>query len=1499
MPVKSVHALIGVLCMAAWPGAGSAQSLPHRANAESTLGAGIHKALWRDRHVVTVEPDAPALLAFDANGGLIDLDLVHGPLPEVLASPGGALFLDTDLQRLDDMHWLVDSGVQGAGWLLLDAGRTAAGKAVVQVRNEGRRGHEDPWQVPLPPAGDPAVARRRPGHRDHVVALAATAPRTFRAGAAQQVRIDLWRAQMPLPLPPDASWLRIQADGQVIFDARVPPASERERLSTTDGCAQVLDLAGRLQLTLPPRTRELRVWGEAGAWIRVLAPLPGTPQRALAPAADPAQQRLLRRPGESLQAAFNRALSWFPDPRAQRYLARHSYYRPTMVSVVGGNALHSRSWRARYPQQQARPTAASNPALAGTETVGATRFHWLLPGASLTIGLPAEEQLALLRVSVAHPAPGAPAVELRMTQAGARPRRLRLDPQAQAALLSAPADTDGLLALQPGGEDIVDASAVTLRVVDVREPMTLRNQGEHGAWIAVEQRTPAPVRLSTDAVQVVAAATPQRLRSALLDTPPSSEQPDAYDILGDTRAIARTRGLLQSRARAFRGDRCFIALRDPSPQQAQAALRLLQDVEQQDPVLARCALWQAASFDPDAEPVARALDRWARLNRRTDVRTGFVAWRLLRADGRADPALWLLLADALRAEDELEPAALARLAADATPTPVEPVLADEQVPAQSAGLTRLQSDRDVQLSYWSGAPTQALEWNLRAGDYALELRSAAQVPAAQWVDLGSGSERWSSVLPAADASDEATTRLRDLRSGLPPGAAVRLNLHAEEGAVLRVQARDAALLGRLQSFSPMHPSQPGANARTPVRIDVAAQCGVTTLRTQLPVVQSHAPVEGMQPVDGASIAFAAAAPVIEQRPVGTRDVVAGRVRNEAPVQAALDALWLLAHGRPDEGLAAAGWALHRRQQVRAIERGAPADTGTDDASGVFALLEAQLRWRTMDAVVASAGKRMRPMADGHPGSPLLARRDALAGGPTDETLVLRPGQNWKLEGLLPRQRVRLHLRHYSPLPHAGLALTLTNGAAVSLSSGQATVVVDVADTSGRLRLRLGDALPGSVVGLQVQTADGEPIDARLPRVYHRATAATPLRLRIDRPGYLRIVEWDGRRTATRMQWVGSAGEVALHPLLLPNAALRVSQLQLDAPATRAAVAPTPAEGSERASGPVPPYVPAPAQASTWPATWPASGGEDHTWGWVLGAQQRIDGDAADEQETGERSIEARWRYRYALPGPRLWGRLDVIGRRNVVGFGIAGLQHALQWRQQEGPWGADLNLDYWRQRPPAGLASPAESRSVLAGVHWQQQRDDRWRDRLHLDARWRDLSLRNVPASLAHTLDNDVYTRYRDQHRTQLSVGYTLGYRARYDSEWLASVYANSNPLSAFGLDNAGLGLEWRWSRHGWQASAALDARRYFADADRRRARWRERIDLDVGRWFFRADSAWRVRATGGYDFGRREPYGGISIEWLDHDGRGFDDFLPSELALRGVLETDLYAPFLPAGGDL
>ncbi len=367
--------------------------------------------------------------------------------------------------------------------------------------------------------------------------------------------------------------------------------------------------------------------------------------------------------------------------------------------------------------------------------------------------------------------------------------------------------------------------------------------------------------------------------------------------------------------------------------------------------------------------------------------------------------------------------------------------------------------------------------------------------------------------------------------------------------------------------------------------------------------------------------------------------------------------------------------------------------------------------------------------------------------------------------------------------------------------------------------------------------------------------------------------------------------------------MRVSQLLLETPSRPdpevAVTSHASTEDFARAAVPPPPHVPAQGQASTWPSAWPRSGGEDHTWGWMFGAQQRIDADAPGADDPAERSLEARWRYRYALPGPRLWGRLDVIGRHHVAGFETAGLQHSLQWRQQDGPWGAELDMDYWRQRTPTGLRSPAESRSLQAGVQWQQQRDDRWRDRLHLDARWRDLSLREVPRTSARALDNDVYTRYRDQHRSQVGLGYTLAYRARYDSEWVASVYANSNALSAFGLDNAGLGLEWRWSRHGWQASAGLDARRYFADADRRRARWRERVDVDVGRWFMGADTAWRLRATGGYDFGQRQPYGGISIEWLDHDGRGFDDFLPSELALRGVLETDLYAPLVPGGDDL
>ncbi len=1436
-----------------------AQALPRRDNLEAATLGEVRRDVARDRHVFEIAPGRPVLAPIDG-GRVVDIELDAGAVPDVWGSQGGALLVRHPTHAFDARTHAVDTGGTGRRWLRLESADTT--RATVHVRRDGRRGGSDPWLVPVDPVGDEALrARKRPGRRDHVLRLA-DAPVTYRPwGDAGVLRLDVWRTQQPRLLPADATWLRVQADGRTVFDGRVPTPVEREQLHVTDGCAEVLDLAGRLRIEVPHGTREVRVQGEPGVWLKALAPLAGTPANALDVGTDPAREHLMPMQDEPIEQAFGRAVQDFSEPRAQAFLARYAFARPVALRPQDGGALVTRRWRARFPDPDPRAAFDTQRPRPGETPVAALAFHWLAAGARWRIDPAAPGRPGLLRIAVAHAAPTSATASLRLQHAGHATVELRVDSAIVRALQAASSAADGLLAIDAAGAPVVDASQALVPLRDAGASSTLVNTGPHGVWVAVDQRVPAPRQLA-DAVLDPALLDPERLQDALLavETRPLTDVPNA---LHATRDIDHVRRLLAARAQRFAGDACVKAIAGSSGTAGVVAQALAQlaDAQEVDPVLARCAALQAFAAAPDEPRVHAAFDDWAARTDQHELRTAAQAWAVQAPARRRDAAAWARLAHALDAEGEPLAGALAARAARDVPAP--PVVPTESVPADhAAALVRLRTERETEVAYARASPSIPAQWVLeRAGMNTLELRATASVP--QWVRLHSGARTWQVLLPAADA--DATT-LRDVVSGAAPGLAVRVPFEATAlGQSLAIEPVSGDVLARLDAaVAAPHASrlEPGdADGRAiRVALNVAEACRVDRLDVRIPIHAPGGPVEPRR--DAGAVTLDASAPAIaDDMPVRTA------------TQAALRALRLVEAGDTDAAHAAAVRALAMRE----------ADS-TATAPGVFAELDRHVTWRRVEPL-AHEGVRAREVADGRSTQPLFARRERWAGIDDDAAFVLRAGQGWVLEGLRPGQTVRLTLQARTALADV-VEVRTTRGESRRLRSGMSSIATDTADARGELHLGVGDALPGTFVTLQVAAAEGAPLDGRRPVTYHRGPVAVP----VAGPALLRIVEWDGSRSDVRLEQVDATGSVRIMPRRA-GGAMRISALVLD---------PAPAHEAAR-SATEPPMTHAMVAAidtdappAPWPSTWPDSGGEDGTWGLQAALQQRTDTDDADDRR--ERFAELRWRRRWQAPAYGLWGRLDVVGRRHDAGFGVLGLQHDLQWRQSGGPWGASLDASAWRQSAAAGLASPAHAASLRAALEWSRRRDERWRDEWELGLRWRTQSLRGVDRDLTAGLDNDVYSRYRDRHRRQLDLGYRVAWRARYDSEWVFDARAVSNELPSVDVDNLGAGLAWRWARHGWTASAGVDMRRYLRDADRREASTRERVELAFGRLLLGADDGWRLRLSLGYDAGSRQAQGGFSVEWFDHDGRGLDDFAPSELFLRGVTETDLVDGLLDPG---
>lgn len=1426
-----------------------AQTLPRRDNVETALLGEVVRDAGRDRHTFLVEPGRPVLASIDG-GAVLDFDIHDGPPPDVWSSQGGALLVRQPLQAIGAQTHAVDTRATGRRWLRLASG--AATRTTVHVRNRARLPGADPWQVPIQPIESNA-ARTRPGRRDYVLRLA-DAPVSYRVGGGP-LRLDVWRMHLPRLLPSDATHLRVEADGRVLFDGRLATPVDGERMHVTDGCSEVIDLAGRIRIDVPEGTRDLRVLGERGTWLKVLAPLPGAPAASLAVASDPIREQLLPAADESIESAFARAVRAYPDPLATAFLARYSYLRAVAVHPEGGALLQTRRFRPRMVDRDVRARFESQRPDAGDVPVAPVAFHWFAVGARWRIDTVSSGGPGLLRIAVAHPASAAEVASLRLEQSGGTAVDLQLDPTLVDAMQRATSGADGLLALDPQGAPIVDASAAVLRRTDVASSSVLINAGRAGIWVAVEQRVPAPRRLS-DVALLPPLTTAEQMKRALLESP--APRSNNASTPASTRDLDAARRLITSRAARFAGDACVGAVVEARGD-ASRALDVLDQASDVDPVLARCAALQAFAIAPGSAHVQTAFDAWAARADQGELRTGAYAWTVQTGSRGADRAAWGRLADALAGEGETTAASYAALAAGRSLPVAELVDGTDALPAvSSAGAARLRTDRETEVAYARADAARPAHWLLDPGTHALELRATASMP--QWVWLRSGARVSSVLLPAADGD---LTSLRDVTSGRAPGLAVRVPIKVDGAASgLVVESESGEILARIEApvVRATAPASPADATRLQrVELDVAHQCRFERLD---PALVIHAPDAPTAPVlDGPAITLGADAPAVEES-----------ATPRTATQAALQALRLIERGDIDAAWVATARAYALRERATV----AP-------SPGVFTELNRHVRWQRVQPTM-HGGLRERLVADGRSSQPLLAHRERWAGLDDDTAMVLRAGQSWVLEGLRRGQAVRLSLRLYAALSDR-VEVRTTRGDVRALQASATVRITDTADARGELHLRVSDGLPGTFVALEVSDATGAALDGRRPVAYHHG----PLTVRTTRPTVLRITEWDGVRSDVRTQWVPTPGTTRIDAQRA-GGALRITALALEPARARdtreAEVQTTPAVSN------VPPTaVPVAAEPGVdpplapWPASWPNSGGEDGTWGVQASWQSRTDADDVDDRD--ERFAELRWRRRWHALDGGLWGRLDVIGRRHDAGFGVLGLQHALQWRQADGPWGASLDAAAWRQTAPAGLDSPAHSVTARAAVDWSRRQDERSRDEWELGLRLRDLSLSGVDRDLARRIDNDVYSRYRDQHPRQIDVGYRLAWRARYDTEWLFDAQAATNDFST-DIDSVGAGLAWRWARDGWTASAGLDVRRFLRDDNRRAPLTRERIDLAIGRMFLSADDGWRLRLATRYDAGTRQVHGGFTVEWFDHDGRGLADFAPSELFLHAVTETDL-----------
>ncbi|MDX1605278.1 MAG: hypothetical protein R3202_03735, partial [Candidatus Competibacterales bacterium] len=231
--------------------------------------------------------------------------------------------------------------------------------------------------------------------------------------------------------------------------------------------------------------------------------------------------------------------------------------------------------------------------------------------------------------------------------------------------------------------------------------------------------------------------------------------------------------------------------------------------------------------------------------------------------------------------------------------------------------------------------------------------------------------------------------------------------------------------------------------------------------------------------------------------------------------------------------------------------------------------------------------------------------------------------------------------------------------------------------------------------------------------------------------------------------------------------------------------------------------------------------------------------------------------------------------------GVLGLQARADYRidpdPRFGPLSLGLAADLFLQRPDS---DSGEWSATLRGS--LGQRRDRGPKTWHLPALgfWaRHLSLDRNPFRPG-TLDQDVFTPYKAQHRHGLSLSETFYHRPWLDTLWYAGLgLATNENLDPLDPDHVQARIGWRQLLGDWQVDAEYRLRRYRADGDRSdgSTQRRLRLDLDWNGWE-RDQDRWQVHLSWEHDFDRDDGSWLLRFEWHGGAGRGLRDFRPAEL---------------------
>jgi hypothetical protein len=464
--------------------------------------------------------------------------------------------------------------------------------------------------------------------------------------------------------------------------------------------------------------------------------------------------------------------------------------------------------------------------------------------------------------------------------------------------------------------------------------------------------------------------------------------------------------------------------------------------------------------------------------------------------------------------------------------------------------------------------------------------------------------------------------------------------------------------------------------------------------------------------------------------------------------------------------------------------------------------------------------------------------------------------------------------------------------AVLLRNGESGVSVNQRVGVGRhvLRVRIAQPVVNQYLRVQIRERRGKGsaiVAEPVSRGYDVATPKQPLGLFIEGPTLLRIDEWRGGYTQSRYLTVAQGWQELKIPVETDRreALLRVYRLRLDR--DKPAVAARPDTSVTKAvAGPLwQAWEPFLTSAQPVRDALPLGGQEDGTWS-LLGQAVSRRWAEDDERATREpeRFFELGAAYRYFAEHQEVYYHGDVRYRFREQGDPTAAIRGWIDVRRRE--WPIDLTVDGSLFLQHLDATDRIESAATLRARVWKRMElgpKIAHRPFATLFKRWltlsdsRDLDTRKV--------DQDVFTRYKNEHQNGLRVGDLISYRPWLDTLFYSSASVTSNEdMRVFDPDHLRVRFGAQQLIGAFDVGVSYSWYRYFEDDDRKNtfSRQRPRLDLGYIGWpSARSGIAANLRYEYDNDSGSSSVWLGLAWNWAN--GRDYRDYRPGELNLPSL----------------